>query len=120
VITKIPGLPDNVIGFSASGTVTSKDYESILIPAVEEKLAERAKIRLLYHLGADFSGYELAAMWDDAKFGLRRLTAWERIAVVTDIDWIRMSVKVFGFAMPGHVRVFENDGLSGAIAWLSE
>ena len=36
MIEKIPHLPDNVLGFTAKGTVTVNDYESIIIPAVEE------------------------------------------------------------------------------------
>jgi len=35
VVEKIPDLPDNILGFSATGTVTAHDYESIIIPAVE-------------------------------------------------------------------------------------
>ena len=120
MIEKISDLPGNVLGFTASGKVTADDYESVLIPAVEEKLAEQKKIRLLYHLDDGFTGYEAGALWDDTKIGLKHLTAWERIAVVTDVDWIRTSVKVFGFAMPGEVKVFENSGLAEAKAWLSE
>jgi hypothetical protein len=120
MIEKISDLPGNVLGFTASGKVTADDYESVLVPAVEQKLTEQKKIRLLYHLDDDFTGYEAGAMWDDTKIGLKHLTAWERIAVVTDVDWIRTSVKVFGFAMPGHVRVFEISGLAEAKAWLSE
>ncbi len=120
MINEIPDLPGNVLGFEASGAVTSDDYESVIIPAVEMKLTEYKKIRLLYLLGVDFSEFELGAMWDDAKIGLQHLTAWERIAVVTDKDWIRVAVKVFGFAMPGLVRVFENDELGKAKEWLCE
>ncbi len=33
MIDTIPDLPDNVLGFSAKGTVTAQDYESAIIPA---------------------------------------------------------------------------------------
>ena len=45
--------------------------------------------------------------------------AWERIAVVTDVDWIRTATKAFGFAMPGEVRVFSNAELGAARDWLT-
>ncbi len=35
MVEKIPDLPDNVLGFTAKGTVTAKDYESVIIPEVE-------------------------------------------------------------------------------------
>ncbi len=120
MIKKIEGLPNNVLGFEANGMVTSEDYEKILIPAVEAYLAEFSKVRLLYCLGSDFSGYKLGAMWDDTKIGLKHLTSWERIAVVTDVEWIRSVIHVFGFAISGHVRVFSKDELSIAKGWLSE
>jgi hypothetical protein len=37
-----------------------------------------------------------------------------RIAVVTDIDWVRWATKAFGFAMLGHVKVFANGQLAEA------
>lgn len=120
MIERIPDLPDHVLGFTAKGRVTAADYESVLIPAVEEALSRHLKVRLLYHLGGEFSGFEAGALWDDAKVGLRHLGAWERIALVSDVDWIRVAAKALGFAMPGQVRVFSNTELSAAKAWLSE
>ena len=120
MIKLIPGLPDNVLGFEAFGIVTAEDYETVLIPAVEAKLKEQKKIRLLYHILPDFNKYEMGAIWDDTKIGLEHLTAWERIAIVTDVDWIRSSVKIFGFALPGKIKIFDNNELASAIDWLSE
>ena len=118
MIELIPDLPDNVVGFTAKGEVTADDYESVLIPTVETKLKEHDKIRLLYHLGPDFTGYSTGAMWDDAKVGLHHITAWEKIAVVSDANWIRVATKFFGFIMPGHVKVFSNNQLSEAKEWI--
>jgi len=119
MITVIPGLPGNVLGFSASGKVTASDYETVLVPAIEEGLAGQAKLRLLYHLGADFEGFGIGAMWADAKVGLEHPSAWERIALVTDIDWLRSATHLFGFAMPGEVRVFSNAELPDAKKWVA-
>ena len=113
------GLPEYVLGFKAKGKVTGKDYESVLIPAIEEKLKKHSKINLLYHLGKDCSGFDIEAMWDDTKIGMQHLTAWERIAFVTDIEWVRLTTKAFGFVMPGHVRVFANSQLDEARGWVS-
>lgn len=120
MIEKIPDLPENVLGFTAKGTVTANDYETVLIPAVEALFARQGKVRFLYHLGEGFSGFEGAAMWDDAKLGLRHLRGWERIAVVSDVEWIRGAIRVFGLAIPGHVRVFHNRELTEAKRWIGE
>jgi len=120
MLERIQGLPDNVLGFKATGEVTGGDYESVLIPAVEELLARQKSIRFLYHLGEEFTGFDAKAMWDDAKVGLQHLTAWERVAVVTDVGWLRTAVNAFGFIMPGHVKVFSNGDLEAARKWLCE
>jgi hypothetical protein len=120
MIEQISDLPRNVLGFTAKGTVTADDYESVMIPAVEKLIAREGKARFLYHLGEDFSGFEAAAMWDDAKLGMSHLTEWERMALVSDVEWIRGAVKIFSFAIPGQLRVFHNDELAEAKQWVAE
>jgi hypothetical protein len=118
MIERMTGLPDNVIGLSAHGKVSAADYEQHVVPAVEEVLTAHDKVRLLYQLGDDFDGFEVGALWEDAKVGLSHLAAWERIALVTDVDWIRNATKAMGFMMPGEVRVFANAELDAARDWL--
>lgn len=120
MLERMKGLPDSVLGFEAKGEVTGADYETVLIPAVDEMLARRKNLRFLYHLGANFVGFEAKAVWDDAKVGLQHAAAWERVAVVTDVEWVRTAVKAFALIIPGHVRVFHNGELTGARQWVSE
>jgi hypothetical protein len=120
MVEQIPDLPDRVVGFRAKGTVTASDYECVVIPAVEALFSRHTQVRFLYHLGGDFSGFEAAAVWDDAKLGLKHLGGWERIAVVSDVEWIRAAVKIFGFAIPGEIRVFHDRELAEATRWVSE
>jgi hypothetical protein len=120
MIEPIPGLPENAIGFEAKGTVTDSDYKSVIIPAVEALFARRSKVRFLYHLGDGFSGFDAGAAWDDTRLGLKHLSGWERMAVVSDVEWIRAAVKIFGLAIPGQVRVFRNSELAEAKRWIAE
>ena len=120
MIEKIKNLPENVIGFNAKAQVTGKDYEKILIPLVEEKLKKFAKLNLLYHLGDEFEKFEPRAMWDDTKVGLMHLCSWNKIAVVTDVSWIRGTSKVFSLMIPAHVKIFANKDLDEAVRWVSE
>jgi hypothetical protein len=120
MIEKIPDLPENVLGFTAKGTVTANDYELIIIPAVEALFSQHPKVRFLYHLGKDFTGFEAAAVWDDTKLGLKHLAGWERMAVVSDVEWVRGAIRAFGLAIPGHVRVFHNQEIAEATRWISD
>ena len=40
-------------------------------------------------------------MWDDAKIGVKYPSAWEPIAVVSDIEWVRTGINVFAHAIWG-------------------
>ena len=120
MLKRIIYLPDNVLGIEASGKVTADDYQSVLVPALEDKLRKTRKVRFLYLLGEAFDEFSGAAAWEDTKVGLKHLTQFDRIAVVTDVDWIQNSIKYFGFALPGEVRVFKNGDLQRARDWISE
>jgi hypothetical protein len=120
MIEKIPNLPVNVLGFTAKGTVTANDYDATIIPAVEAMFAKEAKAHFLYYRGEEFVGFEVAAMWDDTKLGFKHLSGWARMAVVTNVEWIRAAIQLFRLAMPGHVRVFHNNKLAEAKRWVSE
>ncbi len=120
MIEVMTDLPDRVLGLKASGEVTADDYKTVLVPAIEEKLTKHKKVRLLYVIGDEFKGYTGGAAWEDAKVGMKHLTSFERVAVVTDVDWIGNMIKAFGFALPGEVRVFDDDDLGDARQWISE
>ncbi len=92
----------------ATGRVSKRDYDDVLIPEIEESLRHHDKLRLYYELGLQFLGLEPAAMRADFAVGVEHLSRWERIAVVTDVDWIRNAVNAFRFLMPQQVRVFMN------------
>jgi len=118
MIKLIPHLPDPVLGIKAEGKVTLSDYKSVFVPAVKEKLIKSAKIRLLYLLGDDFENYEPGAMWEDAKMGLQHYSAWEKVAIITDVGWVRNMSKIIGYIIPGKVKVFNNNELEEAKQWV--
>lgn len=111
-------LPEFVVGVRASGEVDARDYESVLMPAINSALQKHNRVRVLYQLAPDFTGFTAGAMWDDAKLGLAHRKAWERVAVVTDVDWIAHAVRMFTFMMPGTVKVFPNQEMGDAEKWI--
>ena len=120
MIEALKGFPAKVLAFECRGHVTKNDYETVLIPAVEKAFQAPGKLRLYYQIGPDFSGIETGAMWDDFKVGMEHFLRWERIAVVTDVDWIRHTVQAFGFLMPRVARIFRMDEKAKAREWVSE
>ncbi len=119
MIEIIEGLPDNVVGLVAKGRVTRKDYLEAVIPAIEKSVKRSAKLRLYYELGSQFAGIDLGADWEDFKIGIQHLSRWERMAVVTNVDWIRHVVGAFRFLIPGELRVFPTAQVSEAREWIA-
>ena len=119
MLDRITDLPSNVVGIVAKGKLTKDDYEKVLIPAVDQALQDHEKIRLLYVLGGEFDGMTAGAVWDDTRVGFSHVTKWEKIAIVTDKDWVRHSIDIFGYLMPGEVKGFTSDEESTARIWVA-
>ncbi len=115
----LEGLPANVVGIEAVGRVDAADYREVLEPAVEQALQAHDKLRLLYVLGKDFEGYAPWAAWEDTKLGISHWDAWERLAVVTDREWIGDAVRAIAWMLPAEVRVVPTDGRDEAITWVA-
>ncbi len=120
MIEIISGTPDNILAVTAHGTVTAQDYDNVLLPAVDDVLKRHKKIRFLFRTAKDFSGYTAGAMWGDAKLGVRHLTAFEKIAVVSDVPWLVQATRLFRFLIPCPVKVFIGQKLPDAEAWIRE
>lgn len=120
MIKQMNDLPAGVVGFTAHGEVTARDYETVIVPDIEAVFTLRKKVRMLYHFAADFTGFESRALWDDAKLGMRHFSGFERVAVVADIGWLKQAVPALGALMPGEFRSFPGDQLDAARAWIVE
>ena len=115
----IDGLPDDAAGLSATGTVTGDDYQRTLIPLVKEKMAAHGKVRLVLYFGPEFAGYSASAVWQDTKFGLAHLSDFSKVAVVSDVAWLRHAVQLFAPFVRCPVRLFAAGELEPAKAWLA-
>lgn len=114
------GYPDNVVAIRAEGTITRDDYEETLIPLIAEKIRTQGQIKLLYWCGKEFEGFTAGAMWDDARFGLMHLGDFLKIAFVTDVEWLRMSMKLFSPLLRMPAQVFHNAEIEDAKQWIVE
>ena len=118
MIETLPGFPGNIIACLCKGRVTKADYDAVLVPAVREALRTHEEVRLYYETDADFAGIDAGAAWEDFKIGMEHFTRWERIAVVTDVEWIKHMVRLFGFLMPSATRLFSRSEAAQAREWI--
>ena len=114
MIEIVEGLPDNVVGIVAKGRVTNEDCTKILRPLMETSLKRHDKVRLYYEIGSRIPG----AKWDDLRLGVGPLPQWERVAVVTDVGWVRHTVKALRFLIGSEIRVFTTSEAGDGLAWI--
>jgi hypothetical protein len=118
VIERLPGFPAKVLAFACRGRVTKKDYETVFTPAVDATVEEQPAIRLYYEIGRGFAEFEPGALWQDFRVGMEHHWRWARIAIVTDLDWIRYTVEALRFLLPGQVCVYTTAETAAARGWI--
>ena len=120
MIELLKGFPDDVVAIACHGEVTRKDYDTVLIPAVEKALKSHDKVRLLYEIGPDFASYDAGAAWEDLKVGMEHFSRWERVAVITDIEWMKLAMRLFSVFLPGTMRVYPTADAANARLWITQ
>jgi hypothetical protein len=120
MIERMDEVPAGVIGLRTSGKLTRDDYKDVLEPALKEA-TDSGEARVLFVL-PDFDGLEPKAWVEDVKTGLgvelKNRSAWKRLAVVTGVGWVGDAMRLFAWAMPGKLKVFEMDELDEARSWV--
>jgi len=122
MIERLTDMPPGTIGFRVAGEIERDDYDKVLVPELQRGLDAGGGLRTLYVID-HLKEIEPSAMWADAKLGfnlgIRHRESWLRSAIVTDIEWIARSTKLFAWMIPGEARVFPSAELEQAKAWVA-
>ena len=118
MIEILPKSHDNILGIKASGKITAEDYEKILIPKINDILSEHATARFLYYISDEFEGFEVAAMWDDAKYAAAHNAQFDKVAIVGGPKWIEWTSKLAALFIKAEVKEFGEDQLDEAWSWV--
>ncbi|MFH8680775.1 STAS/SEC14 domain-containing protein [Streptomyces lydicus] len=119
MLERLEDVPAGIAAVKATGTVSKKDYETVIEPLINDARAEGRRLRILCEFGPDFRSFTPAAGWEDLKVGMRSLRLFEGCALVSDIGWIRKSTSLTSFLMPCPVRVFGMEERAAALDWLT-
>ena len=121
MVERMDDAPAGVIGLRASGKLTKDDYRNVLEPALKEA-TDSGEARVLFVL-PDFDGLEPGAWIEDVKTGFRaeiaNRSAWKKPAFVSGVDWVSKSTRLFAWAMPGELAVYDMDQLEEAKSWVA-
>lgn len=120
MIEVLKDFPDNVAAYACHERLTKADYETVLIPDIEDKLTRHKKLRIYCEVAPDYVGVEPDTVWEDWKFSFSTWFDWERGAMVTDAEWMKWATRFFGLLLPGEWHVFPTAEASKAREWIVE
>lgn len=120
MIEIMPETEGNVLIVKATEKLTSRDYEELFIPKINQLIEEYGKVSVVVFLAENFSGWEIGAAWDDAVFGIQHRNDFEKMAVVGGPKWVQWATKISFNFMEGQVAVYDIPDFVSAVAWVKE
>jgi hypothetical protein len=115
MIEVIDGLPDNILGIVVRGRVTKQDCSDVLMPALEQRLEWHHKLRFYYEIRSRFPG----AAWEEIIPTIGYAPIWERVAIVSDVAWVKHTVQALRLLIPSEIRVFTTSETPEGLAWIA-
>jgi len=119
MIEALADLPDGVTGIRVSGCVDAEQIRAFE-PTMAELLAGD-EIRFIEVIDHDYQGVSPGAVVEDLKMDfkvvLKRLPAFKKIAVVTDVEWMVHALHLMAWMVPGELKVFGLAELEQAKQW---
>jgi SpoIIAA-like len=119
MIEILKDMPKGVVGFRVSGRLLGDDLREFK-PTMEEML-KTGEIRIVEVIASDYEGFGPGGLIEDLKLGfgslLRHHSAFKRIAVVSDKEWVAHTLHALAWMVPGELGLFTVDELEQAKDW---
>ena len=119
MIEVLPDMQEGVAGIRVSGRLRGDDLRQFK-PAMDG-LLETGEIRIVEVIASDYAGFGPGGLAEDLKLGLgallRHHSAFKRIAVVTDKEWVAHALHALAWMVPGELALFGLDDLERAKEW---
>ncbi|MGE2815110.1 STAS/SEC14 domain-containing protein [Mycobacterium heidelbergense] len=119
MIELLSDVPEGVIGIRVSGRLSGDELRDVR-PAIEE-LVKAGEIRIVEVIEPDYEGFGPGGLVEDIKLGLGTVlphhSAFKRIAVVSDKEWVAHTLHALAWLVPGELALFGLDELERAKQW---
>jgi hypothetical protein len=119
MIELLSDMPQAVTGIRVSGRLRGEELREIK-PALEE-LLKSGEIRIVEVIASDYEGFGPGGLVEDVKLGLGMVlphhSAFKRIAIVSDKEWVAHTLHALQWMIPGELAVFGLDELDRAKKW---
>lgn len=118
MIERLESKEADLLVVKLSGKLVVEDYDKFNNWS-DSMLKDHDQFRLLCVLD-DFHGWgEAAAVWADAKFGMKYRKDISKFGMIGDKNWESWMAKAAGYFMPGQVKYFDVADKQAAYDWIS-
>lgn len=119
MIELLADMPPGVTGVRVSGRLRGDELRKIR-PLLHERLRD-GDVRIVEVIAPDYDGFGRGGLAEDIKLGLGAVlphhSAFKRIAVVSDKEWVGHVLHALEWMIPGELAVFGLDDLERAKQW---
>lgn len=119
MIEVLSDMPEGVAGIRVSGRITGEDLRGVT-PTMEQ-IVKTGEIRIVEVIASDYAGFGPGGLAADLKLGFGTLlghhSAFKRIAVVTDKEWVAHTLHALAWMVPGELKLFSLGDLEHAKQW---
>lgn len=119
MIEVLPDMPAGVTGIRVSGRLRGDELRELRPTMVE--LLKSGEIRIVEVIGSDYEGFGPGGLAEDLKLGfgtvLPHHSAFKRIAIVSDKEWVAHTLHALAWMVPGELAVFGLDEFERAKEW---
>ena len=113
-------VPAGIDAVRVVGTVTRQDFQAVVIPLFDAADREHRRLRVLSVIDEAFAGMTPGALWADLRLSPTALRHLAGCAVLSDVPWVRRSIRAATFFLPGRFRVFATAERARALRWLAD
>ncbi len=115
-------FPSNVnlgiVAMKLRGKLATDDASRSIV-RMQEAISRAGRLRLYFDI-ADYSGFELRALWEQLKAAASTFTALERVAVLGDQRWAQLWSRFMDPITPFEIRHFASEASDEATRWINE
>ncbi|MDB5130254.1 MAG: hypothetical protein JWR02_3 [Mucilaginibacter sp.] len=119
MVELLTDLPPHVAAYKAVGAVSKEEYEEVVMRRVDQVAAEYGTINFLVLLETGFENYSIGAFIDYIKVSFEHFSKWNRMAIVTDQEWVAKAYNALSYLVHGEIRSYPVKSLETAKAWVS-
>jgi SpoIIAA-like len=119
MIELLPDMPEGVTGVRVSGRLGGDELREVK-PTIEQMM-NTDEIRIVEVIAPDYEGFGPGGLLEDLKLAFTTVwphhSAFKRIAVVSDEQWVALTLHALAWLIPGELAVFKLDELDKAKEW---